>query len=66
MLQSLLAGARFIGLVNTTLLLAVVFLLVLTPIGVVFRLLKGSPLEAGEDTTGWRPRGAEHDLERQF
>lgn len=65
-LDGLLSGARFIGVVNTTLLLVVVFFLVLTPIGFVIRLLKGSQLNAGEGMSGWCPREAEHDMERQF
>lgn len=49
--------------------MSVVFYLVITPFGVLRRLLGGNPLErTGEDGTYWvsREDGARHDMERQF
>lgn len=45
-----MAFARVIGTVNSKLLLTIIFYLVLTPIAVLYRLLRGSPLQTIEET----------------
>jgi hypothetical protein len=59
-----------LGWVNTRVLLTLVFFLVVTPIGVIMRLLGRSPLEARKRDSYWTdaeadPRGDRH-VEKQF
>ena len=62
--------ARALGWVNARVLLTAFFFLILTPVGVVMRLLGRNPFEAGDARTTWLPytvRAADrHHYERQF
>ena len=64
------AFAHALGWINTRVLLTLFFFLVLTPVGVVLRLLGRSPLAPERATTTWSPsrtqgRDARH-YERMF
>jgi hypothetical protein len=58
-----------IGFVISVLLMAVFYFFVLTPVGLVFKLLGRDPLERKfkpDTTTYWTPREHRDDLERYF
>ena len=62
-------GAHAISKVTTPLFLSIVYLLVLTPAGLVMRLLGRNPLRHKMSDDGyWVPRDSEHEssLDRQF
>ena len=55
--------AQVLGWINTRILLTVFFTLVLTPVGVVMRMLGRNPLRARDARTNWSParrRDARH------
>lgn len=62
-------GAHAISRVTTPVFLGIVYLLVLTPAGILMRLLGRNPLRHRESETGYwivREPGQTGDLERQF
>ncbi len=65
-----MASAHGLSRVTTPLVLGVVFYCVLTPVGVLRRLLGASPLRRPQGASGWVPRPPatrrRMDLERQF
>ena len=66
-----MAMAHAISKVTTPIILGIVYFLVITPIGVVMRILGKNPLRHGEHDGGfWVHRAHEHDrrggMERQF
>ena len=63
--------AHLLSRITTPVFLGVVFYLVLTPVGLVMRLVGASPLpRPGRGSTGWIPRAPDArrrvDLQRQF
>lgn len=61
-----LSLAKMIATVNTFVLLSIVFLLVITPLGLLRRLFGHNPLKAAPKHASWIPRQEPEDLERQF
>jgi len=64
-----MSGAQVISKVTTPLFLGIVYLLVLTPAGLLMRLLGRNPLRHEESKTGyWKVRdpGQSSSLDRQF
>lgn len=57
--------AELLGRVNTSVLLTLLYLLVLTPVGLLYRMKKNSVLAKGVGTS-WIERTSGDDLERQF
>lgn len=58
-----------IGWVVTHVVMALIFYLVVTPVGVIMRLSGRDPIERGFDRTAktyWKPRRTEHDPARYF
>jgi hypothetical protein len=58
-----------IGWVVTHVVMALIFYLVVTPVGVIMRLTGRDPMERGFDRTAktyWKPRHTEHDPARYF
>ncbi len=58
-----------IGWVVTHVVMALIFYLVVTPVGVIMRLSGRDPMERGFDRTAktyWKPRRTEHDPARYF
>jgi hypothetical protein len=58
-----------IGWVVTHVVMALIFYLVVTPVGVIMRLTGRDPMEPGFDRTAktyWKPRSTEHDPARYF
>lgn len=58
--------AAFVGKVNTIILLTLLYLLVITPIGFLMRLLGKNTLAFPDLPSFWCRRRCEVDLERQF
>jgi surface polysaccharide O-acyltransferase-like enzyme len=60
--------ALAISKITTPVLMAIVYFVVITPIGLIRRLMGKSPIMARSGTTRWHSRGAHSrsDLERQF
>lgn len=61
-----LSAAKMIAMVNTYVILSVLFLLVITPLGLLRRLFGHNPLKASQKHASWIPRQEPEDLERQF
>lgn len=58
--------AVLVGRINTFILLTVLYFLVLTPIGLILRLLGKTPLTRSGGDSQWVKRVGEENLERQF
>ena len=59
---------RAISRITTPIFLGVVYFLVITPVGLLRRMIGGNPLRANQGSSGWVDRRAEPrgDLTRQF
>lgn len=66
LLNRWLAFAGVIGRINTLLLLTLLYILVLTPVGILSRLLGKNPIAQPVDGSMWVERKEEENLERQF
>lgn len=61
-----LSFAKMIAMVNAFILLSLVYLLVITPLGLLRRLMGHNPLKASQIHASWIQRQEPEDLERQF
>lgn len=64
-LKSLEYFSRIVGAINSRILLSVLFLTVLTPVGLLMRLF-ANPLNSEGKDSYWVSRSQPSDLERQF
>jgi hypothetical protein len=66
LLELWMSFARFVGRVNTIILLTVVYLLVITPVGIGMRLMGRNCLRTPVHGSLWTGHSESEDLERQF
>jgi len=57
---------KIIGTINTYIILSIVFFLLVTPLGIIMRLIMKNPFQKGDEESYWIRIDEKNDMERQF